>query len=122
MATELQKRAVDRLVEKGGSIARVMKEVGYSKQTARTPKKLTESKGYIETLEEYGLTHGLIAKSLVADIKAKPGKRVSELNLAAEVTGMKKQEENQSNKTVVAVQIIVNGENNTADRTDKKAE
>lgn len=89
MPTPKQRKAVEKMVENGGnSISGAMREAGYSKTTAKTPQKLTESKGYKEALEEYGLTEGLIVTSLVEDIKKKPQNRTSELQLASKLKGM----------------------------------
>lgn len=93
MVTNLQKRAIERVAKNGGNVSRAMVEVGYSPNTAKTPQKLTQSKGYKELLEEYGLTEGLITRALVADIKSKEGDRVQELKLGAEILGMKQEVE-----------------------------
>ena len=53
MATEKQKNAFDKIVENGGNVSKTMVEVGYSENTAKTPQKLTESKGWAELMEEY---------------------------------------------------------------------
>lgn len=53
MATERQKLAFDKMAENGGIVSRAMEEAGYSHQTAKTPQKLTESKGWKELMEEY---------------------------------------------------------------------
>lgn len=93
--TELQKRAVKILVDKGGSmenIGETMMEAGYSKTTAHTPTKLTESEGFLKELENYGLTKELVTMALVEDIEKKPQNRSPELKLATEVLGMKKNE------------------------------
>lgn len=95
---------------------------GYSKAVQDHPAKVLESKGFKQALAEYGLTEELITTSLVSDIKAKPKKRFLELSLGAEILGMKKRDpEDQSKKTVVAIQVIVNGTNNTQSRTDTEA-
>ena len=88
--TERQKEAVDKLVENGGSIGKAMREAEYSPATAKTPQKLTESKGYQQLLKDKGLTESLIVNSLVADIKGKPKRRLGELQFGAELIGMKK--------------------------------
>jgi len=88
VATNKQKRAVDIMVENGGNASKAMREAGYSPQTAKTPKKLTGTKGYQEILEEYGLTEALIVTSLVKDINTKEGNRVTELTLGAKIRGM----------------------------------
>lgn len=96
MATELQKRAVDKLVENSRNPTKtkgeVLLEVGYSEATAIKPTQVTKSKGFQEELKKYGLTEGLITRALVNDIKSKPKKRLGELNLGAEILGMKKEE------------------------------
>ena len=53
MATIKQKRAFDRAVENGGVVSTAMVEVGYSENTAKTPQKLTESRGWQELMDEY---------------------------------------------------------------------
>lgn len=60
MATSKQKAAmlkkVALTIKSGGkepSTAEVMRQVGYSEKTARTPKKLTESNGWKELMERY---------------------------------------------------------------------
>lgn len=106
MPTTRQKKAVENLVENGGIIGKAMIDAGYTPATAHTPQKLTESKGFREVLKEYGLTEGLITTALVEDIEKKPGKRYAELNLGAEILGMK---DNNSigNKTLI---VVVSGE------------
>ena len=88
MATRKQKLAVDKLVENGGNVSKAMEAAGYSKATAKTPQKLTESKGFMEILDEYGLTENLIVSSLVEDIKMKPQNRKAELELGAKLRNM----------------------------------
>lgn len=53
MATIKQKRAMKEIVENGGNVSKGMVAVGYSENTAKTPQKLTESKGWLELVEEY---------------------------------------------------------------------
>ncbi len=89
MATLKQRKSLDNLVGNGGNVTQAMIASGYSPETANTPKKLTESKGFKELMKEYGLTEGLIAKALVEDINGKPLNRVQELKLGSEILGMK---------------------------------
>ena len=96
MATLMQEAAVERLVEiHGKSVSRAMRtsKKPYSPKTAKNPKNLTESKGFKEVLDKYGLTEGFITKALVEDIRKKPQERYSELNLGADILGMKKSSE-----------------------------
>lgn len=50
MPTMKQKKAIVNLVENGGNISKAMRDAGYSKNTASTPQKLTESEGGKELL------------------------------------------------------------------------
>lgn len=43
------------MAENGGVASRAMEDAGYSKMTAVTPQKLTESKGFKELMDEHGL-------------------------------------------------------------------
>ena len=89
--TEKQKKAVKSIVENSGidqSLGEVMVRSGYSVETAKTPQKLTESKGFNEEMAKYGLTEELISSALVEDIKAKPKQRKPELELGAKILRM----------------------------------
>lgn len=88
-----QKRAVEAMVENGGVVSTAMIKAGYSPATARSPHKLTNTEGFKELLIEYGLTEGLVTRALVADIKKKPGRRVKELALAADILKMRSRNE-----------------------------
>lgn len=52
MATERQKKAIKKVVERGGNVSKSMREAGYSPKTAKNPKKLTESKAWEELMEQ----------------------------------------------------------------------
>ena len=91
MATRKQKKAVTKMVENGGNVSKAMKEAGYSKATAKNPKKLTDSQGFkkiADELDKLGLTKSLLTRALVSDIKAKPKNRAKELDLGFRVKGM----------------------------------
>lgn len=87
MATRKQKKAVQKMVENGGVVSRAMRDAGYSEETAKTPKKLTESKGFKELLEQY-LPDDLILSALEEDIRAKKMNRKGELELASKIKGL----------------------------------
>lgn len=53
MTTIKQKLAFNKVVENGGKVSTAMRDVGYSSATAKTPQKLTESKGWLELLEQF---------------------------------------------------------------------
>lgn len=48
-----QKKATEKLVENGGNISQAMLAAGYSPNTAHTPQKLTESKGFEELRDQF---------------------------------------------------------------------
>lgn len=52
MATIKQKKVLEKVL-KGSSISKAMREVGYSKTTASTTGKLTNSKGWQELIDKY---------------------------------------------------------------------
>lgn len=87
MSTIKQERALEKMVENGGNVSQAMIEAGYSSNTAKTPKKLTGSKGFKELCEESGLTDALLIESLIEDIKAKKGNRRAELELGFKIKG-----------------------------------
>lgn len=104
----MQKAAIDRLVELGGtSMSEAMRtsKLPYSPKTAHNPQKVTESVGGKAYLKECGLTPELVTKSLVEDIEGKPKQRLGELRLASEILHMTEGE--QGNKTLV---LVVSGE------------
>lgn len=82
MATIKQRRAVKHLSEKVGTMGQVMRKAGYSKKVSETPKKLTDSKGFQELLNEAGLTDEFLNNALHEDIKKKKQNRKAELELA----------------------------------------
>lgn len=53
MATIKQKKAFKKAVENGGNVSRAMIESDYSPATAKTPQKLTTSKGWQELLDKH---------------------------------------------------------------------
>ena len=91
MPTLKQRKAVERIVENRGNVSRSMIEVGYSENSAKNPSNLTESKGFRELCEEYGLTEQLLTKALVEDIVEKKGNRKAELELGYKVLGRLKE-------------------------------
>ncbi len=107
MPTIKQIKAVDALVGNGGNVTKAMRVAKYSENTINTPQKLTESIGFKEIMEEYGLTEGLVTRALVEDIKKKPQRRIKELELGANILGMTDREERGGNKTLI---INITGE------------
>ena len=51
MPTLKQKLVASKLVENGGNISRAMVSAGYSPATAKTPQKLTKSKGWKDLMD-----------------------------------------------------------------------
>jgi len=52
MTTIKQKLVASKLVENGGNVGKAMIDAGYSPATAKTPQKLTKSKGWQEIMDE----------------------------------------------------------------------
>ena len=97
-----QRRAVEIMAEKRGSLASAIREAGYSETVVRTPSKLTRTDSFQKLCEEHGLTDMLVLDSLVEDIKGKPKNRVQELTLAAKIKGMiDKQDDNNNNSVII---------------------
>lgn len=115
MATELQKNLAEEIVanarkpkNKRKNKKEMLVSAGYDETTAlATPGRTLEQKGVKDALRKFGLTEELITTSLVEDIKAKPKQREKELKLGAEILGMTKTSEGDSNKTLV---LIITGE------------
>ena len=94
MATTKQKLALNNMVENGGNVSQAMRDAGYSSNTAKTPKKLTESLGFLSLCEGAGLTDELLISALVEDIKEKKGNRKAELELGFKIKGYLNQKTN----------------------------
>lgn len=92
MATIRQRIAVSEIVANRGNAMRAMRKANYAPNTVKNPKNLTDSKGFKELFEEYGLTKELVITSLVSDIKRKPKKRVKELSLGADILRLTERE------------------------------
>ena len=67
-----QKKAIQKVVENGGNVSRAMIDSGYSPATAKTPQKLTESKAWIQLMEQYIPDDKLLAKHQEALEAVKP--------------------------------------------------
>ena len=85
--TMKQRAAAKKIVENGGNVSKAMRDAGYSKETAKSPAKLLDSKGFIQLMDELGLTDDFIVRALRDDIESKPGNRTQELALAAKMRG-----------------------------------
>ena len=53
MATIRQKEAFKKVMENGGNVSKSMREAKYSPESAHTPQKLTDSKGWKELMAKY---------------------------------------------------------------------
>ena len=69
MPTIKQEKAFENIVENGGNVSKGMRDAGYSEKTAKTPQKLTESKGWEELIEE-NLPDSILAKVHKEGLKA----------------------------------------------------
>ncbi len=84
--TQKQTISLNKVVENGGNVSKAMRESGYSKATAKNPKKLTNSKAWSELMESY-LDDNELLSALLADIRNKPGDRKQLLELAFKLKG-----------------------------------
>lgn len=88
MPTLKQKAAFDRIIENPHKpVSEIMLEVGYDKNTAIHPKDLTESKGYIQLLEEHGLDDHSLAERHKQLLKNEPTIAIKALDMAYKVKG-----------------------------------
>lgn len=108
MSTIKQQIAAHKIVENRGNVSKSMMQAGYSKTTAKNPSNLLDSKGFKDIAAQSGLDQNLIINCLVEDIKNKPGQRKQELELAAKLLGLFKQEDSimQENKPNPIAQIL----------------
>lgn len=107
MATIKQKIAFNKMVENGGVASTAMISANYSPATAKTPQKLTESKGFQELCNEYGLTDDFLVKALIEDIDGKPKNRKAELELAFKIKGRMTEEPDKTRPINLVIPIQV---------------
>lgn len=84
--TNKQKVALEKIVENHGNISKSMREAGYSENSAKNPKNLTDSKGFQQLAEAY-LPDDMLLRALAEDIEEKKQNRKPELELAFKVKG-----------------------------------
>lgn len=65
-----QRTTLKILAENGGSVSSAMRKAGYSPETAKTPHKLTESRGFEQLVEQY-LPDRLLLRTHKSLLKAK---------------------------------------------------
>lgn len=63
-----QTKAIKELVENGGNVSKAMISAGYSQNTAKTPQKLTGSKGFNKALEPYLKAHHVTLEQYLLNI------------------------------------------------------
>lgn len=88
MPTYRQKLVASKLVENGGNIGEAMVSAGYSPNTAKTPQKLTTSKGWLELMgsllpdEMLAKKHRqlLNAKKIIVDRSRGKAKFITKIN------------------------------------------
>ena len=56
MATEKQKKAIEKIVENHGNVSKSMLEAGYSPASAKNPKNLTQSQAFQQYMHQAGVT------------------------------------------------------------------
>lgn len=124
----MQKNAADNIIvqKMSGRVNKkeALKKAGYSDAVTKTPKLVTESKGFLVYMDESGLTEENLATYLAADIKDKPANRLGELKLAMEVRGLKDNTINVNMKkaddALLLMKSIIDEEENKKDKEDKE--
>lgn len=103
--TELQKAAADniiaqKLVSNKINKGKALLEAGYSPAVASNPQLVTESQGFKRYMANHGITEDNLAQMLGEDLVNKPGERLGELKLAAELMGLTNKDLNLNVKQV----------------------
>lgn len=111
MSTDLQEDLAEAIVKnkmlprsKRKNKGELVASVGYSKVVAKAkPQKIIEQKGVQKALENFGLTKALVTTALVEDIENKPRRRIRELELGADILGLRNEKPNISKTLIVIV-------------------
>lgn len=101
MTTVKQRTAFHKMVENGGVASTAMISANYSPATAKTPQKLTQSKGFQDLCNEHGLTDDFLVNALVDDIENKPKNRKAELELAFKIKGRMMEEKPETTRPII---------------------
>ncbi len=102
----IHQRVLANLIENGGNKGQAIRDAGYSEVTAQNPKKILETKGFIQAMEQSGLDIDTLNSYLASDLKAKSKNRLGELTLAYKLHG-KLRDTQEGNKTLI---LITSGE------------
>lgn len=88
MATIKQKLVIQKIIENHGNISKSMREVGYTKATAKNPSNLTKSKGMRELIENFVSDQSLISihKNLINN--SDNNTKIKVLNMFYKVKGL----------------------------------
>lgn len=120
MATELQHKALAKVIEYGRQGKRInkgklLREVGYSGTTAVSPTKIFESKGFLDLCDQNGLSEDFLTKALFEDIRDKPKNRKPELELAFRVRGTLTPSEGGTKNNIFINNLIVDQQRRLAE-------
>lgn len=127
MSTRNQERAVENIIKqemsgKRVNLGKALRESGYSESVATKPKTVTGTVGFKEAMAKYGLTEEKWASYLAADLEMKPGERLGELRLAADVMGLAAHNINlsvqKSDESMDMIQQIIVSQDETNSRAD----
>jgi len=103
--TELQKAAADniiaqKLVSNKINKKKALLDAGYSLNMANSAVQVTESQGFKMYMARHGVTEDNLALMLSEDLANKPGERLGELKLAADLMGLTNKDLNLNVKQV----------------------
>jgi len=101
-------RLVNNLIENGGNKAQALKDTGYSK-AVQSNQNVLKTKGFLQAMNEMGLTDELLVSSLVKDVQNEKRRTVNHLQLGFKLRGHLKEKSNEQKNLV----LIVSGESAT---------
>lgn len=88
MATIKQKLVLQKIIENHGNISKSMREVGYTKATAKNPSNLTESKGMRELIEKFVSDQSLVSINKDLLTNSDNNTKMKVLNMIYKVKGL----------------------------------
>ena len=95
------------MVENGGNIGKAMVAAGYSPATARTPQKLTETKGWKELMSKNFSDDNVMRQHLfLINQHANPSVKVRAIDLYYKLKGKYATGKNQVNSEIQVVNVI----------------
>lgn len=70
MASERQKKTLQKVLENGGNVSKAMRESGYSPAMAKNPQKFTQSQAFQQYMHEAGVTDQKLVETIKQGLDA----------------------------------------------------